>query len=34
MAAAAVTKNRKIPIYEQRFDRSPRHFARWRILAR
>jgi len=34
MAVAAVTKNRKIAISEQRFDRSPQNFAWWRILAR
>jgi len=33
MAAAGVTKTRKIAISEQRFDRSPRNFAWWRILA-
>jgi len=33
MAAAAILKNRKMAISQQRFNRSPRNFARWRILA-
>ena len=32
MAAAAILKNRKMAISQQRFDRSPRNLARCRIL--
>jgi len=34
MAAAAILKNRKTAISQQRFDRPPRNLARRRILAR